>query len=435
MSEFLFRVTVVSALQVAGVPVSCGQCSPFWTGVEGSAPAVFMHLANLRSETENRLFLYRAFPTRVYELRGRAWVEIPTPMFPGVSNSGSIHVLDDGSGPTLYLRALISDPNGSYRVAYKRMAEQWVQLPSAFAADNFWPLASCDFGNGVHIYGKKQSSDLYRWNGVEWDFVASTGGGEIYEIIRFDTGPTADVYVIGQFDFLDGIFTKGFAKWNGQQWSRPVPEAQFNPGEPSITSTMVANLGDGPALYTVRVAVPGQVGKIFKYDGTTWSQFGGYSTPPGSIYGIWDLHIHDDGRGPALYIAGWFHDFGGVEARGIVRYDGSQYEALGPGSMSRYLATVNDLSGLALFVGGASAATGGGTVTNQAALWVGCPNCYANCDLSTAAPTLNIADFVCFLQKFAANDPYANCDNSSAAPAINIADFQCFLQKFAAGCP
>ncbi len=30
---------------------------------------------------------------------------------------------------------------------------------------------------------------------------------------------------------------------------------------------------------------------------------------------------------------------------------------------------------------------------------------------------------------------YANCDNSTTAPVLNVADFTCFLQAFAAGCP
>jgi photosystem II stability/assembly factor-like uncharacterized protein len=61
--------------------------------------------------------------------------------------------------------------------------------------------------------------------------------------------------------------------------------------------------------------------------------------------------------------------------------------------------------------------------------------CYANCDFSNIPPTLNVADFGCFLSKFAAGDPYANCDESTTPPILNVADFSCFLQKFAAGCP
>lgn len=61
--------------------------------------------------------------------------------------------------------------------------------------------------------------------------------------------------------------------------------------------------------------------------------------------------------------------------------------------------------------------------------------CYANCDASTTPPALNVNDFACFLNKFAAGDPYANCDGSTTAPALNVLDFACFLNRFAAGCP
>ncbi len=62
------------------------------------------------------------------------------------------------------------------------------------------------------------------------------------------------------------------------------------------------------------------------------------------------------------------------------------------------------------------------------------PSCYANCDGSTVAPVLNINDFVCFLNHFAAGDSYANCDASTTPPVLNILDFSCFLNRFAGGC-
>jgi hypothetical protein len=61
--------------------------------------------------------------------------------------------------------------------------------------------------------------------------------------------------------------------------------------------------------------------------------------------------------------------------------------------------------------------------------------CYANCDASTAAPVLNVNDFLCFLNAFAQGDTYANCDHSTSAPTLNVLDFSCFLNLFAAGCP
>jgi hypothetical protein len=82
----------------------------------------------------------------------------------------------------------------------------------------------------------------------------------------------------------------------------------------------------------------------------------------------------------------------------------------------------------ALLVGGLQFDSGTATLTR---VYV----CPPNCDGSTSTPVLNVADFTCFLQKFAAADPTANCDCSTATPALNVADFTCFLQQFAGGCP
>jgi Lectin C-type domain len=60
--------------------------------------------------------------------------------------------------------------------------------------------------------------------------------------------------------------------------------------------------------------------------------------------------------------------------------------------------------------------------------------CYPNCDGSTTAPCLNVADFSCFLNEFAAGSSHANCDHSTLPPVLNVADFSCFLNEFAAGC-
>jgi hypothetical protein len=62
------------------------------------------------------------------------------------------------------------------------------------------------------------------------------------------------------------------------------------------------------------------------------------------------------------------------------------------------------------------------------------PNCYPNCDDSTVMPCLNVQDFSCFLNKFAAGDPWANCDGSTVVPWLNVQDFGCFLMSYANGC-
>jgi len=73
-----------------------------------------------------------------------------------------------------------------------------------------------------------------------------------------------------------------------------------------------------------------------------------------------------------------------------------------------------------------------GDITSDEATYV---VCYANCDCTSIPPILNVADFICFLNKFAAADPSANCDGLTTPPILNVNDFICFQNKFAAGCP
>jgi hypothetical protein len=80
--------------------------------------------------------------------------------------------------------------------------------------------------------------------------------------------------------------------------------------------------------------------------------------------------------------------------------------------------------------------TGAAILTNNAGQSAPIPgaSCYPNCDGSTTSPLLNVQDFTCFLQRYAAGESYANCDNSTTAPVLNVQDFTCFLQSYAAGC-
>jgi subtilisin-like proprotein convertase family protein len=80
-----------------------------------------------------------------------------------------------------------------------------------------------------------------------------------------------------------------------------------------------------------------------------------------------------------------------------------------------------------------------GTITAFSLWLTPATSCYANCDRSVSAPALNIADFTCFLQRFAQGCPgpgacYANCDGSTQAPILTIADLTCFLTQYAQGC-
>jgi len=202
-------------------------------------------------------------------------------------------------------------------------------------------------------------------------------------------------------------------------------------------SAAVYNDGTGDALYIsgyiylsgASAEIPG----VGRYDGHTWTNVGGLA----GTYARGLLQVFDDGSGPALYVNGGFPEFGGIEARGIARWDGHTWSSVirgvYPGSEVTAMVVADSARGRSLFVGGDIVNAGGGNVHYVAQL-VACPNCYANCDASSTPPALNINDFVCFLQRYAAGDPIANCDGSTQAQSLNINDFVCYLGKYAAGC-
>ena len=55
--------------------------------------------------------------------------------------------------------------------------------------------------------------------------------------------------------------------------------------------------------------------------------------------------------------------------------------------------------------------------------------CYADCDSSG---TLNIFDYICFGNEYAASTSYADCDGNGS---LNIFDYICYGNAYAAGCP
>jgi hypothetical protein len=135
----------------------------------------------------------------------------------------------------------------------------------------------------------------------------------------------------------------------------------------------------------------------------------------------------------SLYAAGAFQHAGLATSPGIARWNGLAWSDVDGGLAAGATAAALGVFNNELVVGGSFTATSRGASRYWARL--GCPACYPNCDSSTTPPILNVADFSCFLNRFAAGESYANCDGSTIPPVLNVADFSCFLNAFAAGCP
>ncbi len=193
----------------------------------------------------------------------------------------------------------------------------------------------------------------------------------------------------------------------------------FNGFDPSTTSPESIYdffLADANTLYVAddRAADGISGGGIQKwtFDGTTWTQ--AYVLINGLTAGCRGLTGNVEGGVATLYA---------ITADAISAAAGNS------------LVTVTDTGATAafttLYTAPANIALRG---VDFAPVAGGPPPCYANCDGSTTSPVLNVLDFSCFLNKFAAGETYANCDHSTTSPVLNVLDFSCFLNLFAAGC-
>jgi hypothetical protein len=346
-----------------------------------------------------------------------------------------IGVLQLDHGSDLYAYSLTGGGTNWHLLRWE--CGNWVEVwPGFFDGTTSPQITSAKVQGQYSIYANRPLAGgnvaVMRWTGSDWVTIAITNNFQA--LIGYDDGNGDALFALGNFTQLDGQPYRGFARWDGTTWTDPMPQ-HLRLGA-AHSAVIAYDDGRGPALYTNgRLLVNGQfVSGIKKWDGQTWTIVGDFIGSTGTYR---FFHIFDDGRGPALYVSGWFHNINNVPCRNVCRFDGVNWEPLhlgARGELTEVLASIPTPRGNSLFAVGSFWEAGGGNAP-ALAQWVGCPNCYANCDSSTVPPVLNVEDFTCFINKYARNDPYANCDGSTSQPILSVEDFSCFINRFAQGCP
>jgi trimeric autotransporter adhesin len=290
---------------------------------------------------------------------------------------------------------------------------------------------------GGRVSGNAANDGVVTWSGSDWQLIG-VPDQPISLFVSFDDGGGPALHVFGRFTTMNGQPMRGAAKWDGSQW-HPLGAGITTWKTPR--DAVVHDDGSGPALYISDVLAAGgqPVARIAKWDGQAWSSVGGGGIVTSGITEVYTLGSFDDGRGPALYIAGMISIAGGgVQVRGMARYDGQTWDDLGGGSQGGFpydFVPFDDGRGPSLFAVGYFNTVGAGALQGArgVAQLVGCQSqCYADCDNSgSTSPRLNVDDFTCFINRYAIGDPYVDCN---ADGLRNIADFHCFLARFAEGC-
>jgi len=192
----------------------------------------------------------------------------------------------------------------------------------------------------------------------------------IYATATFDDGTGEKLYVGGDFFVAGGVRAHAIACFDGETWST------LGAGLPSaaiVWDMTVFDDGRGPALFVAGIfsSAGGRPARgLARWDGATWSDVGGSLN--GSAFG---LLVDREGDCAVLRVAGNFTEAGGIPAHRIASWNGTTWSPLGSGfddGFAMALTRHDDGSGRGLqLVAGGSFTSSGGTPAWRVARWDG----------------------------------------------------------------
>jgi hypothetical protein len=293
----------------------------------------------------------------------------------------------------------------------------WAQRAAAGPAARAYHTLTYDSARQVTVlFGGRTagglSAETWEWNGIVWvqRLAAGPSAREFHSAVYDEA--TAKTVVFGGQDITG--YTQGTWEWDGNSWSQ-------RPGAgPGLRS------GAAMAYDSARAMVILHGGFDASYSPETWELASGTPTisqQPSSTSAAAGQSAQFTVHAAGVSTYRW-------RKNGTPLSDGGKIAGSGTGVLTINQLAAGDAGAYSVEVSNGC----GSLVSEEAVLTVGSV-CYANCDGSIVQPILNVNDFVCFLGKYAAQDPYANCDGSTAPPVLNVNDFICFQTRYAAGCP
>lgn len=234
-----------------------------------------------------------------------------------------------------------------------------------------WSLASFDDGSGPSLFaggtftsaGGVPMGFIARWDGIAWHDVGGGTNGPVFSLCVHDDGSGPALFVGGRFSLAGNLPASSIAKWDGTSWSAlGAGVVGCNFSNCRVVLAMAAHDdGSGPALFVAgdfNAAGGAPANRIARWQNGAWSTLGS-----GLNANVNALTIFDDGGGAALYAGGAFTDAGGVAAAHVARWKSGAWSPLAgglPGNSSssvRAFAVFDDGGGRALYVGGIAIAS------------------------------------------------------------------------------
>jgi hypothetical protein len=381
------------------------------------------------------------YPRNLARWDGQRWS-----LLEGAFN-GPVYALvlhDAGGGPQLYAGgtfSMIGDLPANNIARWD--GDQWHALGRGVSRGGLVAevraLVSHDDGSGPALYVGGRFNDVgelgfaelvVRWDGQAWSRLnpdLTSSGAVVYDLEVFDEGDGPRLFACGEFEGFESVSARRIARWDGAAWSAVGEPIQFSARR--ITALHVHDDGRGRALYAggdMRTFGVQTVNRVARWDGTSWT-----ALAEGVNGEALTLGVFDHGEGPQLYASGLFDQASGVAAEHIARWDGAAWHALGGGlpDPANSMAVFDTGSGDALVVAGGFTEVDG-AVANRLAVWSGPTPAPCPADLDGDG-ALTIFDFLRYQNLFDAGDPIADFDGDGA---LTIFDFLAFQNAFDAGC-
>ncbi|MFA6470114.1 MAG: T9SS type A sorting domain-containing protein [Bacteroidota bacterium] len=248
-------------------------------------------------------------------------------------------------------------------------------VPQALNVDN---AGNVFIGGGFdYVYGVK-TNYFARWNpSTGWDSLPGVFTGSSFPISSIAAGAGSDIYVAGSFSGVGTLTKRGIVKWTGTQWdSVPGTYAMQD-----FANTMRIVFANG-VLYAIgtftKVGSMTNIHGVARFNGTQWDSMGSlrYTNSNNSVNNT-AFTVTDDGR---IYAATYAVDTWNQENVAIVKWNGTAWDTVAKGltgsaggingSMSK--AHVNDIAvhGDTIYVVGAFS-NAGTKIANCIAKWNG----------------------------------------------------------------
>ena len=230
----------------------------------------------------------------------------------------------------------------------------------AFQGDDLYVGGSFSTAGGAPALG------VAKWSGGAWaPLGAGCKGGGVTCIGILGS----DIYVGGSFTNVGGVSARAFAKWDGFSWTTwPITDGVFQYPLNDSPNRMVVK--DGSLYIGGNFSQAGDViaNHAVRYDGSDFYSLGdnpanGFAAPPINVFCIGQAK---DG----IYVGGLFTAAGKTLADRIARWDGTNWNTVGGGTIggsgtgNRVLAIEG--RGSDVFVGGTFTNVGGIAVSNIA---------------------------------------------------------------------